>query len=48
LTVLKAKLIPIFLKDPENVDFKGKAAEFSILAIDGTHIRIRNPKNSGS
>lgn len=54
LAVLKAKLIPIFLKDPKNVDFKGKAAEFSckwnfpncILAIDGKHIRIRNPKNS--
>ncbi|KAF0710602.1 protein ANTAGONIST OF LIKE HETEROCHROMATIN PROTEIN 1-like, partial [Aphis craccivora] len=56
LAVLKAKLIPIFLKDPKNVDFKGKAAEFSckwnfpncILAIDGKHIRIRSPKNSGS
>lgn len=56
MSVLKEKLIPIFLKDPKNIDFKGKAEEFSckwnfpncILAIDGKHIRIRSPNNSES
>jgi len=56
LAVLRAKLTPIFMQDPKNVDFKSKAAEFSckwnfpncILALDGKHIRIRSPKNSGS
>lgn len=56
LAVLRAKLTPIFMQDPRNVDFKSKAAEFSykwnfpncILALDGKHIRLRSPKNSGS
>jgi len=54
LAVLKAKLTPIFMQDPKNVDFKSKAAEFSckwnflncIFALDGKHIRIRSPVNS--
>jgi len=56
LAVLRARLTPIFMQDPKNVDFKSKAAEFSckwnfpncILALDGKHIRIRSPENSGS
>ncbi|KAL4148137.1 hypothetical protein QTP88_002430 [Uroleucon formosanum] len=56
LTVLKSKLVPIFMPNPNTIDFKTKAAEFSckwnfpncILAIDGKHIRIRSPSNSGS
>jgi len=49
-------LLPIFIPDIKNIDFKQKAAEFSykwnfpncILAIDGKHIRIRSPSNTGS
>jgi len=56
LAVLKTKLVPIFIPNPSTIDFKSKAAEFSckwnfpncILAIDGKHIRIRSPNNSGS
>lgn len=48
--------MPIFLPDPSKIDFKSKADEFlhkwnfpnCILAIDGKHIRIRCPSNSGS
>lgn len=48
--------MPIFLLDTTMVDFKTKADEFwtkwnfpnSILAIDGKHLRIRCPNNSGS
>lgn len=56
LAELKIKLVPIFLPDPKNIDFKQKSAEFSykwnfpncILAIDGKHVRIRSPSNSGT
>lgn len=56
LSVLRSKLVPIFLPDANTIDFKVKAAEFSykwnypncILAIDGKHVRIRSPSNSGS
>lgn len=56
LAVLKTKLVPIFIPNPSTIDFKSKAAEFSckwnfpncILAIDGKHICIRSPNNSGS
>ncbi|CAI6373994.1 unnamed protein product [Macrosiphum euphorbiae] len=56
LAALKIKLMPIFMSDIKNIDFKQKAAEFSykwnfpncILAIDGKHVRIRSPSNSGS
>jgi len=56
LLVLKKSLKPIFLPDPSEVDFKKKANEFCykwnfpncILAIDGKHIRVRSPDNSGS
>lgn len=56
LSVLKHKLVPIFLPDPHQIDFKKKAEEFCykwnfpncILGIDGKHIRIRCPQNSGS
>lgn len=56
LAELKIKLEPIFLPDPKNIDFKQKSAEFSykwnfpncILAIDGKHVRIRSPSNSGT
>jgi len=56
LAVLKQNLMPIFLPDPNMIDFKTKAEEFwtkwnfpnCILAIDGKHIRIRCPNNSGS
>jgi len=48
--------MPIFIPDIKNIDFKQKAAEFSykwnfpncILAIDGKHIHIRSPSNTGS
>lgn len=48
--------MPIFLPDPNMIDFKTKAEEFwtkwnfpnCILAIDGKHVRIRCPNNSGS
>lgn len=53
---LRTKLVPIFLKDANTIDFKQKAEEFTykwnfsncISAIDGKHIRIRCPGNSGS
>lgn len=56
LCALKNKLVPLFLPDASSIDFKMKAAEFSfkwnfpncILAIDGKHIRVRSPNNSGS
>ncbi|CAI6372415.1 unnamed protein product [Macrosiphum euphorbiae] len=56
LSVLRTKLVPIFLPDANTIDFKVKAAEFSykwnypncILAIDGKHVWIRSPINSGS
>lgn len=56
LQILKKSLQPIFLPDPSEVDFKKKANEFCykwnfpncILAIDGKHIRVRCPDNSGS
>ncbi|XP_050535024.1 uncharacterized protein LOC126902044, partial [Daktulosphaira vitifoliae] len=56
LAELKIKLMPIFLPDSKNIDYKQKSAEFSykwnfpkcILAIDGKHVRIQSPSNSGS
>jgi len=56
LLVLKKSLKPIFLPDPSEIDLKKKANEFCykwnfpncILAIDGKHIRVRSPDNSGS
>lgn len=56
LSVLKEKLVPVFLPDSSQIDFKKKADEFSykwnfpncILDIDGKHVRIRSPQNSGS
>lgn len=50
------KLVPIFLPDSKNIDYKQKSAEFAykwnfpncILGIDGKHVRIRSPNNSGS
>lgn len=56
LSVLKHKLVPIFLADPRQIDLKKKAEEFCykwnfpncILGIDGKHIRIWCPQNSRS
>lgn len=56
LLLLKTKLVPRFLKSSNTIDFKQKAEEFAykwnfpncIAAIDGKHIRIRSPSNSGS
>lgn len=56
LNILKQYLMPIFLPDPTKVDFKSKSEEFlikwnfpnCILAIDGKHVKIRCPSNSGS
>ncbi|XP_060861851.1 uncharacterized protein LOC132938875 [Metopolophium dirhodum] len=56
LSALKKHLTPIFLPDISTVDFNVKASEFwtkwnfpnCILAIDGKHIRIRSPNNTGS
>ncbi|KAL4153924.1 hypothetical protein QTP88_001757 [Uroleucon formosanum] len=56
LAELKIKLLPIFLSDSKNIDYKQKSAEFSykwnftncILAIDGKHVRIRSPNKSGT
>lgn len=53
---MKVRLIPIFLPNTETVDFKAKSEEFwtkwnfpnCILAIDGKHVRIRCPSNTGS
>lgn len=49
-------LMPLFLPNPTTIDYKVKANEFytkwnfpnCILAIDGKHVRIRCPNNSGS
>lgn len=56
LSALNKYLTPIFLPDISTVDFNIKASEFMtkwnfpncILAIDGKHIRIRSPNNTGS
>jgi len=56
LTALKQMLMPLFLPNPTTIDYKVKANEFytkwnfpnCILAIDGKHVRIRCPNNSGS
>jgi len=56
LAILKQYLMPIFLLDLTKVDFKSKSEEFlikwnfpnCILAIDGKHVKIRCPSNSGS
>lgn len=56
LAVMKQKLMPLFLPDPSKVDLKTKADEFyqkwnfpnCVLAIDGKHVRIQCPSNSGS
>ncbi|XP_060855835.1 uncharacterized protein LOC132933587 [Metopolophium dirhodum] len=56
LNILKIKLVPLFLKNAHTIDFKQAATEFAykwnfpncIAAIDGKHIRIRSPGNSGS
>lgn len=56
LLLLKTKLVPRFLKSSNTIDFKQKAEEFAykwnfpncIAAIDGKHIRVRSPSNSGS
>jgi len=56
LATLKIKLMPIVMPDTKDIDFNQKAVEFSyqwnfpncISAIDGKHIRIRCPSNSGS
>lgn len=56
LSALKKHLTPIFLPDITTVDFNVKASEFwtkwnfpnCILAIDGKHVRVRSPNNSGS
>ncbi|KAL4104241.1 hypothetical protein QTP88_019550 [Uroleucon formosanum] len=53
---MKQKLMPLFLPDPSKVDLKTKADEFyqkwnfpnCVLAIDGKHVRIQCPSNSGS
>jgi len=49
-------LVPNFLPDSKNIDYKQKSAEFAykwnfpncILGIDGKHVRIRSLNNSGS
>ncbi|KAL4091307.1 hypothetical protein QTP88_026010 [Uroleucon formosanum] len=56
LAALKQMLMPLFLPNPNSIDYKVKANEFytkwnfpnCILAIDGKHVRIRCPNNSGS
>jgi hypothetical protein len=56
LAALKKMLMPLFLPNPNTIDYKVKANEFytkwnfpnCILAIDGKHVRIRCPNNSGS
>ncbi|KAL4104313.1 hypothetical protein QTP88_019614 [Uroleucon formosanum] len=56
LIALKQMLMPLFLPNPNSIDYKVKANEFytkwnfpnCILAIDGQHVRIRCPNNSGS
>jgi len=56
LSALKKHLTPIFLPDITTVDFNVRASEFwtkwnfpnCILAIDGKHVRVRSPNNSGS
>lgn len=56
LSALKKHLTPIFLPDITTVDLNVKASEFwtkwnfpnCILAIDGKHVRIRSPDNTGS
>lgn len=56
LEVLKSKLLAIFLPPPTKNELKLKAEEFwnkwnfpnCVLAIDGKHIRIKCPYNTGS
>lgn len=56
LAVLQMKLVPLFLRPPDHINWEQKAEEFwkrwgfpnCVAAIDGKHVRIVAPSKSGS
>lgn len=56
LAALRDKLVPVFLPPPNEIDWEEKAKEFwirwgypnCVAAIDGKHVRLVAPSNSGS